>query len=612
MPSATSFFDFTVYKKTVTRYWPIWASYLVIWLFILPIVILMEGRATPMFFTEHVYGLVTAALPFAVFYGLISAMAVLSHLYTQRSANFFGTLPVRREALFITHYLAGLSFTVVPNLIIAGLTSLAGVSGNIFDASAVLTWLGVSCCEMFFFYTFAVFCGMFTGHILALPAFYGIFNCIFIALYAMIETLLDSFYYGFVSLGGVMSNLVRWATPIYKLGDGTEIVYSADSAMFVGWMPVAVYAVCAVVLLSLSFLLYRSRRLESAGDVVAVPFMRPIFKYGVSICSGLFLGYVTSLILGSETLIFCIIFWVIVGYFLAQMILDKSFRVFKKWKGAVAVTAVFVALFLVVIFDLTGFENRIPDLEDVESVDVNRLTSDYGLGDDGDSTPFTLKDPAEIDFIRTLHQEALKYRHPDGSHLESVTLSITYHTKFGSMSRRYVTYIDPDEVDKMGSGANALNEIYCDRELYREIYGFDELRAAIDAGSRLDYTSYHYYPSYNSDEFGEEHSEPEEKFEFFSDGNSLHFTRYSDMLEILDAVERDFAEGNIGIRHVGTYIRDGNTPHRMLNFLYELPNSDILGELSIFVLPSSHNTLDTLMRLLPAAIEDEIGEVIMK
>ena len=39
--------------------------------------------------------------------------------------------------------------------------------------------------------------------------------------------------------------------------------------------------------------------------------------------------------------------WAVAGYFVARMLLDKTFRVFRRWKGAVAVVAVFIALFLV-------------------------------------------------------------------------------------------------------------------------------------------------------------------------------------------------------------------------------------------------------------------------
>ena len=42
--------------------------------------------------------------------------------------------------------------------------------------SALMAWLLAQSGVCLFFFSFAAFCAMFTGHILALPAFYGILN----------------------------------------------------------------------------------------------------------------------------------------------------------------------------------------------------------------------------------------------------------------------------------------------------------------------------------------------------------------------------------------------------------------------------------------------------
>ena len=53
--------------------------------------------------------------------------------------------------------------------------------------------------------------------------------------------------------------------------------------------------------------------------------------------------------------------WAVVGYFVAEMLLKKSFRVFKAWKGAAAMTAVLLVLCLACLLDLFGVEGRVPD-----------------------------------------------------------------------------------------------------------------------------------------------------------------------------------------------------------------------------------------------------------
>ena len=43
MRSKTSFFNRTVFFKTFTSYWPVWALYLVVWILILPVGIANSG-----------------------------------------------------------------------------------------------------------------------------------------------------------------------------------------------------------------------------------------------------------------------------------------------------------------------------------------------------------------------------------------------------------------------------------------------------------------------------------------------------------------------------------------------------------------------------------------
>lgn len=92
-------------------------------------------------------------------------------------------------------------------------------------------------------------------------------------------------------------------------------------------------------------MIYRRRQVESAGDVVSVSWVRPIFKYGVALCSGLVIGLGTYLIVGfygALALWASMLLWTVIGYFVAEMLLKKTFRVLHAWKGAVAAALVVV------------------------------------------------------------------------------------------------------------------------------------------------------------------------------------------------------------------------------------------------------------------------------
>ena len=110
----------------------------------------------------------------------------------------------------------------------------------------------------------------------------------------------------------------------------------------------AIYAGAGVVLAVLALLIYRARQVESAGAVVSIPLVRPLFQIGVAFCAGLSLGLFTALFFGCYedplALTLCALIWTAVGFFVAEMLLKKSFRVLGAWKRCLAMTAAMTML----------------------------------------------------------------------------------------------------------------------------------------------------------------------------------------------------------------------------------------------------------------------------
>lgn len=560
MRSGTSFFDWTVFKKTVCRFWPLWVAYFVLWLIMLPLegLIYLRMDANDLngfggsYIKEFAQGMVGnragGALPMAVVFGVLAAMAAFSHLYNARSANLYGSLPVRREGLFASHYLAGLSYLIVPNGAIFLLTLLVEGLGGYVDMQALLFWLAVTCGECFLFYSMAVFCAMFTGHILALPAFYGVLNVFVAGVVQLFYLTLDNFYYGFAGFGDWVYGIAKWLTPAWKLegdvsysvgyaanpsGVGDAFDYSRRTVTVWGLDTVGIYVLAAAALTAGAFFLYRARRLESAGDVVSVRPMRPVFKYGVAICAGMVFGVGTYFMLGGGelTLMAAILIWGVTGYFAAQMLLDKSFRVLKRWKGAAAVAGVFAALFLVVGLDLTGYETRIPNAADVKSVYVSGLGA-VNFADDGDTVNERVEDRTQIELLVALHRAAVEDRSDrwhDGNNV-SARLELDYTLNNGSTLRRsYYVNVEPEERDQEGTAAWALEQLYHDTDLYWRAYGFNVLEEEIAKGGRLDSAEFWHYDNMQ--------------------GRIGSVVGYgADARALLDAVEEDLRAGRIGVR----------------------------------------------------------------
>lgn len=505
MRSGTSCFN-TVYRKNLTRFWPLWAIYGMVWLFIMPLNLLqrwmsglrwMEGpemlRQSMVEWAMQVPQNLIPGLCLAAAFGVFCAMAVFGYLYTTRSVCMMQALPMNRRQLFTAQYLGGLSLLILPNVVIAVLTAALELcllpSANWGTAlSALGLWLAVQSGLCLFFYSFAVFCAMFTGNVLALPVFYGILNFLVMGVYMLVQGLMAEFFYGYSNRWWDSSPTVEWLTPFVKLMDAC--VWSRPYWDDPGYQlrspgAVAVYAAAGVVLAVLAVLVYQRRHAESAGDVVAIPVVRPVFRCGVAFCTGLSMGIFTAVFFGWESnglpLTLLVVLWTAVGWFVAEMFLRRSFRVLRAWKGCLVMMAVSALLCAGCMFDLFGVQSRVPAADRVESVTVSG--SMLGYPNDGASREdLKLTGRTQVEKVTALHQAVVDWHNAgeDGANsgknrAESLRVELTYHLRGGGTLSRsyYAVSIYEEDVDQPGTVAYAQRQLTEDRDIVAAAYGFD-------------------------------------------------------------------------------------------------------------------------------------------
>ena len=493
MKCVTSYFNTTVFRKHLTRYWPVWALYTLIWLYALPINCMMAVTQNQLWrgtspaaqvrsFINDVPDMLEGfGLGMAFVFGILAAMSVFSYLYNNRAAGMFHSLPVRRETLFITGYLAGLSFLLLPNVLVCLLTLGAELlCGGTADLYTALLWLLAQSAMCLFFYSFAVCCAMFTGHLLALPAFYGIFSFLASIAIALFEVVLEPYLFGFSGLTDATMDVVWWLTPVIRLADALRWRNKGNNVyVFEGTTELIVYAVVGVLLAGLALLIYRKRHIESAGDVVSVSGLRPVFKYGVALFCGLCFGYWLYAMFGFDALggfTGSLLLWTFIGYFVAEMLLKKSFRVWKAWKGC----AVLLVLVAAGLFSLRtgafGYIDRVPAPSAIASVQVDGMGS-YPY-DEGRNFEFDTEDPHLIQNITALHRAIVdEHNAPwsgDRSDQEYIRLNIAYTLTNGSVLRRHYG----TQVAKDSPLAEAARTFYCDPAVAELAYDLDRIDPA--------------------------------------------------------------------------------------------------------------------------------------
>ena len=417
MRSVTSYFNRELLRGALQRTWPLWAAYTLIWLLLLPVTLFIRLSDRHIVYSRPTlsYELLSTGLPsgamMAAVFGIFFAMAMFAYLTNSRATNGMHAMPIRREGLFLTHYLAGLFCQVVTLLVSFALAALVTAAFGVFDGYAVGMGLLLCVLLVLFFYSFGVLCMVCVGQILAGAVFYGILNFLFVGMEVLLRSFAGNFLYGYDGRSSAFSTAPL--SPPVEIASSLSVSYVYDGidpigvrVLYLGTF--AAYAAAGLVLAALALLLYRKRRSEMTGNTVAIGWLRPVFKYGVALCSAFSLGQLLSYFVFELTdstytagaligTIACMIFAGLIGYYAAEMLLKKSFRVFKtSWKGALATSAVLILIGLSFPLDLTGYQSRVPEQSDIVSATVDL----YGGNVSGS---FNLSGQESIALLRDAH-----------------------------------------------------------------------------------------------------------------------------------------------------------------------------------------------------------------
>lgn len=408
-------FSPALFRKNFTRFWPLAALYTFIQFLCLPVELATEvggtisygGNASQTVMGD-LLGMGILSVPMGAVFGLLTAMALFSYLMNARAAGMLHALPIRREGLFLTNWVSGLCFFALPN----ALAALAGLGVEAYfgavQAGLTLRWFALHTVIAMFFFCFAVCCAMFTGHILALPVFYGVLNVLVAGLCGLIGNAMNVLLVGYNGDTLLNTDMARWCTPVWQLylqvskatwGEG-RVCADSGTLTALGYSVVlgAAFTLIAVVV-------YQHRQLERAGDVVTVGWVRPVFQYGVGLCVGLVIGTVVYENFfrrqGAWAFVALVAGCAVLGAFVGRMFLKKTLRVFSDgWKGPAVLGLAMLALLGAAHADAFGYQKWDPDPARVKSVSL------YGLPAapyDSGANSYTFTEPELIARTVELH-----------------------------------------------------------------------------------------------------------------------------------------------------------------------------------------------------------------
>ena len=503
MQSKTLYFNKTLFRKNLMRFWPLWGGAslagslapLAMMMGILHNYKNLSEIAVPEM-TCMFYEVLAKGVPIlSLIYAVLCALAVWHYLYSARSVSLYHSLPFPRQGLFLTNFLSGMAMMLIPYVVVGILTVVASLLGGFLDPPGLLIIaLGVIGLS-FFYFTSATVVAFITGNPFALAGLYFIFHFLASALEYLLSMIMTGFYYG---VEMAYSGLIEWLSPTIYL---VRNVYAdtqthlepfqasngemyntlvVDSAYLANGHMIAIYALVGVALAAAAWLLYKNRRSESAGDVIAVGWMKPVFRYGVSVCAALSGGLLLYILLfqdffedmsgenfSAPLMALCMAVAGVLGFYIASMLLAKSFRVFRSnWKGAAIAAATAVILCGVAAADPMGMERWVPEMDEILSVSVhqNRLLS-------VPSCSGNIEGPEALQKLLDVHQAILAEHgtpYQERGDTEYTSLNLFYNLKDGrTIQRMYTLAYSLSDTQVEGTAIQKLAALVTDPELQR-------------------------------------------------------------------------------------------------------------------------------------------------
>jgi hypothetical protein len=390
------FFCKTIFLHTLRRYWA--GSAILTIIFILITLGYHSGISTIRTHTNYtpeqavfnaaaiLQGMLPAILLLAAAAAVACAFFTFSTLHSKRGAVMMHSIPVRREAHYISASLGGLTLLWAPITVCVIGFLIVQLSVGVFSALSLAIVLMMLLLTSFMAYSLSVLAAFLTGSSIGQFSILGLILALPPLVESFFNEIMRNYLFGYGGFSMWFNENFHPVAPIARLTGRTGFwLHNPDVAEWGGFTSgdalqlLFALGFCAVFAVS-ALLLCRKRRIESAGDLIAFRGVRPVFRYGAAFLAAfIFSMFGSAFLAGGHYysamgrvsapgfLIYGAVGGVI-GFFVAEMFLRKTVKVFKHWRGALLFTGCYIAVILALIYDVFGYGSYVLPKDRVESI----------------------------------------------------------------------------------------------------------------------------------------------------------------------------------------------------------------------------------------------------
>lgn len=504
------------------------------------------------YITESFNNLKLIYMALLIIVPVVSASIMMGYLHRESKALMLHALPMSKNRLFNSYYLSGWILCLIPVALIALLYCAIAPSTEIIQLRDISIWFISSLSMITFFYGIAVLAGSLTGTVYMNLIAVGIMMVIAPLITFIIKTYGEIFIAGFYTLPeGVLDFSVK-TNPVFAL-----IFYFQPLTL----KAYGIYFIAGLALGAVSKEIYRTRKLELVGNSMLSRVFEEICTYltvfvGMSAFGLLAWNFTRQ----RAFIIVGMILGILFTFAVTKIVVNRSVRIFNRGLlRSLAIYMCIAAVFIsITVFDIFGIGNRVPEADQVESVEMSGLVEGYDVanlayGDAGqeyvNNKPL-LTSPEAIELTRKLHQYIIdngiyivdeetsqesQYEPPltdkkgNEIYVYNEYININYHLKNGKeLSRRYNIVLNDEAIEIINDLLSC--EEYVEKSKITSYINVDKISYMIITPVDS------YWYDYENGEGGADVSEDDMSTVIIDDKDRI--------IEILKAWEKDVTEGS--------------------------------------------------------------------
>lgn len=406
--------------------------------------------------------------------GVVAASTVFGYLHKSASVTDAHSRPLTRKSLFRASFTSGLIMILVP-IIITGILYICVQGAHVsavFDPETFSLWFSDES-KIEGILTLRNAFGWMLGNFLMVVYSYSV-SCFagILAGTGVIQTLLSVF---FLSLPAMMYSITQGYLSIYLKGYSSDFegvkylspyVYLFSRGEYpLSYFSVApfIYVAIMIILVFASLELYKRIGLENEENSIVVPYVSSalvVILTFISVSANLLIS--DTIFSSSESMLISLVIILLataVSFPVFCMIADQTFRVFNRRNMKIlGIFAVLMAATLMfTMFDITGYEKRIPKISDIKTIDIDG-SSVFQDGSGKNEGIAEIDNPQTTDKIVRLHSAIISAENPEDPYENTSLFTVTYHLKNGKTIKRTYSEV-PESVNKR-EYSNLYNDKY--------------------------------------------------------------------------------------------------------------------------------------------------------